>query len=153
MAVKQEMAGTMIGEIEFPIERGKIMEFARAICDPNPIYYDRAYARGQGFADVIAPVTFPVASSLYMPSDNYILEASLKLGMDPAKSVHGTFEVTYVRPVCAGETLRGEIVVGDIYEKEGQRGGKMTFVEMKQNYYDQANHLVVSVSNIFIERA
>ncbi len=104
MALKPEMAGTKFGEFEFPVERGKIKEFASAICDPNPIYRDRDYARVQGFADVLAPVTFPIAATLYMPSENYVLEASLRLGMDPGKSVHGTFEITYQRPILAGET-------------------------------------------------
>ncbi len=153
MAIKKEMAGNKLEVFEFPIERGKIKEFASAICDPNPIFRDRDYARAQGFDDVMAPVTFPMAASLQMPSDNYVLETSLKLGMDPGKSVHGTFEITYRRPILAGETLRGEIVVGDIYEKEGKRGGKMTFVEMKQNFYDEKESLVATISNIFIERS
>lgn len=153
MPVKTEMAGMKFGEFEFPVERGKIKEFASAICDPNPVYRDRAYARSQGFADVLAPVTFPIASSLHMPSENFVLESSLKLGMDPGKSVHGTFEITYQRPVCAGETLRGEMVVGEIYLKEGKRGGTMTFVEMKQNFYDEKDTLVVTISNVFIERS
>ncbi|MGD0274767.1 MAG: MaoC family dehydratase N-terminal domain-containing protein [Syntrophales bacterium] len=151
--VRKEMAGKKMDEFEFPVERGKIKEFASAICDPNPIYRDRAYAKSQGFDDVIAPVTFPVAASFHMPYDNYVLETSLKLGMDPGKSVHGTFEIIYQRPVCAGETLRGEVVIGDIYEKEGKRGGKMTFVDMKQNFYDENNKLVITISNVFIERA
>lgn len=153
MAVKKDMAGTKLGEFEFPVERGKIKEFAGAIGDPNPAYRDREYARALGFSDVLAPVTFPIASSFQMPSDNYVLETSLQLGMDPGKSVHGTFEIIYERPVCAGETLRGEIVVGDIYEKEGKRGGTMTFVEMKQNFYDEKGELVVTISNVFIERS
>lgn len=153
MAVKKEMAGMKMEEFEFPVERGKIKEFASAIGDPNPVYRDREYARRQGFPDVIAPVTFPVASSFQMPSDNYVLETSLKLGMDPGKSVHGTFEIIHKRPISAGETLRGESVIGNIYDKEGKRGGKMTFVEMKQNFYDEKNQLVVTISNVFIERA
>src|SRR5262245_41264218 len=43
----------------FPIEAGHIMLFARAIGDPNPIYYDPARA--------IAPPTFVQASAQFDP--------------------------------------------------------------------------------------
>ena len=29
----------------FPVEAGHVMMFARAIGDPNPVYYDEEYAR------------------------------------------------------------------------------------------------------------
>jgi len=151
--IKKEMAGKKLKEFEFPIERGKIKEFAGAICDPNPIYFDREYAGSQGFEDVLAPVTFPITSGFHLSSDNFVLDTALELGMDPGKSVHGTFEIIYQRPVCAGEILRGEIVVGDIYEKEGKRGGKMTMVEMSNNFYDKDNNLVITLKNVFIERS
>ena len=51
--VKTEMAGTKLAEMEFPVERGKVREFAGAICDPNPVYRDREYARSKGFKDVL----------------------------------------------------------------------------------------------------
>ena len=151
--IKREIIGTKIVGFELPIERGKIKEFASAICDSNPIYRDPSYAKNQGFNDVIMPVTFPVTASFQMPSDNFVLESSLKIGMDPGKSVHGTFEITYQRPICAGETLRGEIVIGDIYEKIGKRGGVMTFVDMRQDFYDENNNLVITISNVFIEKS
>lgn len=150
--VKKEMAGTKIEEFKFPIERGKIREFASAICDPNPVYRDTEYARSKGFDDVLAPVTFPVTAGFHTSLDNFVLDISNKLDMDLGKSVHGSFEIIYQRPVCAGETLRGEISIGDIYEKEGKRGGKMTFVEMKNNFYDKDDNPVVTISNTFIER-
>ena len=150
--VNKDMAGTKFLDFEFPVERGKIKEFANAICDPNPIYRDREYARRRGFDDVLMPVTFPVTFPLHMPSDNFVLETTQRLGMDVGKSVHGETEIIYQRPVCAGETLRGEIRVGNIYEKEGKRGGKMTFVEMEIEYFDENNKPVAIARNIFIER-
>ena len=150
--VKKELAGKKFGEFEFPIERGKIKEFASAICDNNPVYTDREYARKQGFDDIVMPVTFPVTVGFHHPSENYVVEMSQELGMDIAKSVHGESEFIFNRPVCAGETLRAEATIGDIYEKEGKRGGKMTFVNMKTNFYDKDDKLVITFSNIFIER-
>jgi len=150
--VKKELAGKKFGEFEFPVERGKIKEFASAILDTDPVYRDREYALQQGFKDILMPVTFPVTFGFHLPSENYVVEMAQEIGMDLGKSVHGEFEVIYERPVCAGETLRGEIGIGNIYEKEGKRGGKMTFVEMKTSFYDQGDNPVIVINNLFIER-
>jgi acyl dehydratase len=146
------MTGTKLAEFEFPVERGKIKEFVNAICDPNPVYRDREYARRKGFDDVLMPVTFPASFPHHLGSENFILEVSLKLGMDPAKSVHGETEMFFQRPICAGECLRAEMVVGEIYEKEGKRGGKMTFVEIEFKFYDAEDKPVIVMRNIHIER-
>ena len=150
--VKKEMEGTKLAEFEFPVERGKIKEFASAILDPNPIYRDREYARSKGFNDVLMPVTFPGSFPHHLDSDNFILELSLKIGVDPTKGVLGETEIIHHRPVCAGETLRGEIKIGRIYEKEGKRGGKMTFIELEIHYYDAENNPVVIMRNTTIEQ-
>ena len=39
----------------------KIRNFAEAIGDDNPIYWDRAAARAAGHADLVAPPTFGVS--------------------------------------------------------------------------------------------
>jgi len=150
--VNKEMAGTKFAEFEFPVERGKIKEFANAICDPSPVYRDREYARGKGFDDVLMPLTFPVSFMHHLDSENFVLEIALKLGMDPAKSVQGETEMLSQRPICAGENLRGEIHVGNIYEKEGKRGGTMTFVEIDIKFFDAENKPVVIIHNLHIER-
>ncbi|MBU2551901.1 MAG: MaoC family dehydratase N-terminal domain-containing protein [Proteobacteria bacterium] len=151
--VKKEMSGSVLVEFEFPVERGKIKEFAKAVCDPNPAYTDREHARGLGFPDVLMPVTYPIAFAHHMPSDNFVLEMTEKLGMNVATSVHGETEIIHYRPVCAGEVLKGEVVIGRIYEKEGKRGGTMTFVEMDARYYGEDGELAVLCRNVFIERA
>ncbi len=35
---------------------------------------------------------------------------------------------------------------------KGKKGEKMTFVEMKQNFYDEKGVLVATISNVFIEK-
>jgi hypothetical protein len=151
--VDMNMAGVKFGEFELPVERGKIKEFAGAILDPNPIYRDVAYARERGFESVIMPVTFPATFAFHLPSENLIVEMMQKLEMNLATSVHGEAEFIYERPIVAGETLIGVISIGDIYEKEGKRGGKMTFVEMTVTFSDESGKQVAVVKNVFIERS
>lgn len=148
----KEMIGKVLAVIEdFPVERGKIREFAGAILDDNPVYRDREYARSKGFKDVIIPPTFP-GSTYQFFVDADMWKECMKLGIELAKSVHGEVEIIHHRPVCAGETFHGELVVGNIYEKEGKRGGKMTFVDVEVNLYDEENKPAVLVRHKFIER-
>jgi acyl dehydratase len=147
--VDKNWAGKKLADFEFTVERVKVKEFADAICDPNPIYKDREYAKSKGIEDVLMPVTFPATCLQY---EGPLWDAMKKLEVDQNKGAHGEFEVIYERPVCAGETLRGEMVIGDIYSKAGKRGGAMTFIEMKFNFYDRNNKLVVATKNIMIEK-
>jgi acyl dehydratase len=151
--VNTELTGTKLHEFDFPIERGKIKEFARAILNLDPLYHDPEYARSQGYKDALIPVTFPMSFTHHLNAENFVLEMALALGLDPEKSVHGECEILFERPVCAGETFRGEVTVGKCYEKEGKRGGKMSFVDVEIKFYDQDNKQVFSVTNLHIERS
>jgi hypothetical protein len=150
--VKKEFQGKKLYDFEFPVEGGKIREFANAILDKSLIYSDYNYASSKGFSGVPMPPTFPVTNGFHIESDNYVMELTLKLGMNVATSVHGETEFIYERLVCAGETLRGEIHVGKIYEKKNDKGKVMTFVEMQNLFFDKNDKLVITVKNLFIER-
>ena len=150
--VDKSMIGTKLDEFEFPVERGKIKEFARAVLNPHPAYLDREAAREMGFDDVPAPVTYAGTFSHHVTSDDAVMDGMKKLGMDPALSVHGEVEFIHYRPVCAGETLHCELVIGNIYEKEGKRGGSMTFVEMDANFTDAQGNPAMKVRNVFIQK-
>ncbi|MGC8512284.1 MAG: FAS1-like dehydratase domain-containing protein [Acidimicrobiales bacterium] len=52
---------------EFPVEKGAILMFARAVGDTNPIYYDESYAQGTEVGSVIAPPTFVQSSAQFDP--------------------------------------------------------------------------------------
>jgi acyl dehydratase len=147
--VNKKIAGVKLTDFEFTVVGVKVKEFASAICDPNPVYTDREYAKSKGFEDVLIPVTFPMTC---LQTGNSVWDGMMHLEMDLNKSAHGEFEVIYERPVCAGETLRGEMVVGDIYDKRGKRGGAMTFIETKFNFYDKDNRVVVAIKNTMVER-
>src|SRR4029077_7699960 len=52
---------------KFPVEAGHIMLFARAVGDPNKIYYDDTYAKTTEVGSIIAPPTFVQASAQFDP--------------------------------------------------------------------------------------
>ena len=57
----------------------------------------------------------------------------------------------YERVPEAGDVLRGEAEVTDVYQREGSRGGLMTMAERTTTFYDEADEPVVRVTNTTIE--
>ena len=56
-------------EFALPIERGKVREFALAVGEDNPIFYDPEAARREGLPDVVAPPTFTVSQIWAVPRE------------------------------------------------------------------------------------
>ncbi len=61
------------------------------------------------------------------------------LGLDAAR------EFDYIEPVHPGDVLTASQNIVDVYEKEGQRGGKMTFTVRETVYTNQHGHKVMIV--------
>ena len=86
----------------YQVAREKIRQFATAIGDQNPAYHDPAAAAALGYADVVAPPTFPfvithrtMAQVMFDP----------ELGLDYSRVVHGEQRFRYVRPLVAGDEV------------------------------------------------
>ncbi|MBM2619139.1 MaoC family dehydratase N-terminal domain-containing protein [Actinoplanes sp. LDG1-06] len=84
------------------VGREKIREFARAIGATDAEYHDPEAARAIGYADVVAPPTFPVV--ITMTSSRQIIDDPA-LGLDYSRVVHGDQKFAYTRPVVAGDAL------------------------------------------------
>jgi acyl dehydratase len=97
----------------YEVSRVKIMEFAEAIGDPNPVYRDLAAARLAGYCDVIAPPTFGVVVAL-PASIAAAREAFAGTGSPIIVHVEQRFD--YTRPIQAGDVLHAESVVTSIRE-------------------------------------
>jgi acyl dehydratase len=87
----------------YEVSREKIREFADSIGDANPAYHDKAAAQALGYADVIAPPTFPII--ITMKAARQII-ADPDLGLDYSRVVHGEQRFSYSRPVQAGDVLQ-----------------------------------------------
>jgi hypothetical protein len=150
-------------ELTFPVEAGHIMMFARSVGDPNPIYYDAAYAATTEVGAVIAPPTFVQAHAQYDPTYRLrprIGEPWFGSGREPTgveappggggggTGLHAEQHYEYHRPLRAGEVLTVTMRPGETWEKEGRRGGKMTFSESVVEFRDQDGELVVTARGV-----
>ena len=114
MAVKDSAKGKTYPPHTYEVGKEKIGEYARAVGEDNPIYYDRDAAKEAGFRDVPAPPMFAV---VYQWGAVWPPALDPELGMDVAKLLHGGQEFTWGEPVCAGDVITTELTVGDIYAK------------------------------------
>jgi hypothetical protein len=126
---------------ELVVERGKVREFARATKSENREYLDDPAP--------VSPPTFLVSSVFWAPP-GAMRWGSLKLDMRRVLDGGREF-VFHGPPPRAGTKLTARTRVDDIYEKEGKRGGTMTFVVTAQEFRDEAGTLVAEMRSTAIE--
>lgn len=139
----------------FPIEAGHILQFARAIGDPNPIYHDPDYAAAQPAGSIIAPPTFTEASMHFDTLFAFRPEAGKPWfgsgagdGHKPEQSgagtdLHAGTHFTYHAPLRPGMVLSARTTAGPSWEKEG-KSGRLTFHETVNDFVDQQGQPVVT---------
>ncbi len=140
----------------FPVESGHVMMFARAIGDPNPVYYEETAADTEQ-GGVIAPPTFTMAAAQFDPE--YALRPRpgqpwMGSGREPTgvpraddgggTGLHAEQHFTFHRPIRPGDVLTAESRDGERWEKQGKRGGVLRFSEFIVDYRDQDGALVVT---------
>jgi hypothetical protein len=124
-----------------PVERGKIREFAKACQSDNTAYLSEGHPP--------VPPTFLTTVNFWMGSGTSPLA---RLDIDLRRLLHGGQEyVFHGPPPHAGTALTFQTRVDQIYEKEGKRGGTMTFVETVTEFRDPEGRLVAEARSTAIE--
>jgi acyl dehydratase len=140
--------GTEVDRVSFPVERGKVREFARATHDDSARWVDEDAARAEGHAAIPAPLTFVVVAGHHR-DQRAAMEA---LGVDIARIVVGEVAWTYHRPALVGDVLEGRRVVTSVRTREGRQGGAMTMIDLETVWRDAAGEPVVTQRETLIER-
>jgi acyl dehydratase len=126
------------------VGREKIREFARAIGATDAEYHDPEAARAIGYADVVAPPTFPVVVTM---STSHQIVTDPELGMDYTRVVHGDQRFKYTRPVVAGD----ELVCVNSVEDITQRGGH-DFITTRAEVTTEAGEPVLTAWMKLVQR-
>ena len=93
------------------VGREKVREFARAVGSADPLSLDPEAAVAAGYADVVAPPTFPVVVQDLTLAQ---LLADETAGVDFARVVHGEQRFAFSRPIVAGDLLTATMTVTDV---------------------------------------
>jgi N-terminal half of MaoC dehydratase len=125
------------------VERGKIREYARAIHSEHPAYFDDARP--------LAPAHFLTTTFLWEGQEGTPWP---RVEMSRARGMHAEQEyVFHGPPPRAGDRLTCRSRIEDIYEKQGTRGGGLTFVIMTTEFRDDSGALVAEARMTAVETA
>ena len=131
--VDRAFIGRETPEMPIEVEKGRIRQFAAAIAESNPIYFDDSAARAAGYPAILAPPTFGFTLSILHPQS---FDFKI-MGLELARILHAEQRFTYLAPIHAGDVIRVRARITDTYEK---KGGSLDFVCMStfgRNQHDR----------------
>ena len=140
--IDRSVIGQWGPEARMVVELGKVREFAKAVKDPNPAFRDGERP--------LAPPTF-LMSMAHWIGDLGATRQGIKL--DYRRLLHGEQEFEYVAPIRVGDVLTFRSRTKDVFEKQGKRGGTMTFVVGETEFRNQDGAVVAYLRNVAIETA
>lgn len=104
--------------MDYEVCRAKILEYAAATGDHNPLHVDADAATRRGLRDIIAPPTFaavfattPIRRAMADPA------WTARAGIDPARVLHGEQSFRFSRSIVPGDRLIIQAIVDDVYTK------------------------------------
>jgi hydroxyacyl-ACP dehydratase HTD2-like protein with hotdog domain len=123
--------GLVIDEVDFPVEEGKLREFALAVGHGGP----RS-----------VPLTFTTVAGHWRDQQAMVD----LLGLELPRIVVGGSEWEYHAPIAVGDRLRGRRVVKAVAQKQGSRGS-MTIVTLETDFHRGDGQLAVVQRDSVIE--
>jgi len=156
-------AGTFL----FPVERGHILMFARALGDDNPIYADEDHGSTRQRGGLVAPPTFVASAAQFDPDWPYRPRPGVEWngsgrgpGFAPASSgggtsLHAEQHYEFHVPLRPGDVLTVSREAGKTWEKHSARGGTLRFSEEITRFVNQCGELAVTARRVRVitERA
>lgn len=116
-----EFIGRQLEGFDRQVTRDAVGEFASAIGESNPMYFDVAAARELGMKDIPAPPTFLITLEIdHRDSLRFIRE----LGLDTTMVLHGEQTFHFRSHVCAGDSIQVERRITDA----GVKGRSMAYL-------------------------
>ena len=146
MPVDKSYIGRTGAPVTMHVERGKIREFAHAIKDDDPMYFDEAHA-GREAGGIMPPVTF-LQTVQHWDNDG---SGRARVPFDLKRVLHGEQEYEFLLPIHAGDVLTAVSRIVDVDEKPGKRGGSMTFAVTETEYRNAQGALVARARAVGIE--
>ncbi|WP_051092303.1 FAS1-like dehydratase domain-containing protein [Aromatoleum toluclasticum] len=125
MTIDRKHLGYALSPFAVTVSPERLARFADAIGERNPVY------RGE-----IAPPTFLKVLEGEDNSSRRILET---LGVELSRVLHAEQQFDYLDPVRAGDELKVEPRVSDLYDK---KGGEMDFFVMETSFTGASGRLV-----------
>ncbi len=143
--IEKKHIGKILPTFQVTAEAGQLRFFAKAIGETNPIYTDEATARDAGHPGLPLPPTFLFSLEFQIPSNAWRDE----LGIVTSRILHGEESFTYHRMAYAGDTLKFETRIADIYDR---KGGALEFVVRESRVTNQRGEHVADLRSVLVQR-
>ena len=138
--------GHVLPRYTVDVEKGRLRFFAKATGQTDPVYIDEDAARAAGHPGLPVPPTFLFCLEMEAPNPAAIREL---LGIDYRRLLHGEQGFTFHAMAYAGDTLRFEQRIDDIYDK---KGGALEFAVRKTRVTNQRGELVAELRCVTVMR-
>ena len=139
-------AGTTGKAFIMPIERGKIIEYAAATRSRNPAYWTEERPP--------VPPTFLTTQMFWQEWAGADANPWPAVELNQKRGMHAEQEyIFHGPPPQAGTTLTAQSRIADVYQKEGRRGGTLTFAVMITEFRDESGRLVAEARLTGVETA
>ena len=129
-----------------PVEASRLRFFAKATGQADPVYSDESAARDAGHPALPVPPTFLFCLEMESPDPAAVRNL---LGLDYRRLLHGEQSFTYHAAAHAGDTLRFEQRIEDIYDK---KGGALEFVVRLTRVTNQRGEHVADLKGVTVMR-
>jgi len=145
VAINQEFIGRTFPPTEiYSVGREKIREFASALGDSAPCYFDVEAARSLGYPDLIAPPTFAIVVT--MQAGGQVIHDP-ELALDYTRVVHGEQRFVQHRPIFAGDEITSTVSVDSIRSAAGN-----DMITVKTEVHATDGELVSTVYSLLVSR-
>ncbi|AZC14740.1 MULTISPECIES: MaoC family dehydratase N-terminal domain-containing protein [unclassified Microbacterium] len=143
MPVNPELVGRVFPPTPpYLVGREKVREFARAVFADDPQHLDPEAARALGYADVVAPPTFPIVLQDVTLQQ---LLAEPDSGIELSRVLHAEQRFRYSRPIVAGDELTAQLSVTGIRTLGGN-----AMVTSEAEMVDAAGAHVVTATSVLL---
>lgn len=132
VAIDTSAIGKSYPAVSYLVGREKVREFAYAVGETNPVYFDVEAARAAGYDDVVAPPMFAV---VYSGRAVWPGVHDPEVGLDFSMLVHGSQEFEWGPVVIAGDEISTAATIKDISERGGM--GFYVFESVARNERDE----------------
>lgn len=144
--IDRKYIGHVEPAFEVLVEKGRLRFFAKATGQTDPVYTDDAVALAAGHPALPVPPTFLFCLEMEAPDPAAIRNL---LGMDYRRLLHGEQGFVYERMAYAGDTLRFEQSIEDIYDK---KNGALEFVVRQTRVTNQRGESVAQLRTVSVLR-
>ena len=133
--IAPEFVGERLDPVVLSVPRERVIAFSRAIGEDGAVHVDIDAARAAGHPDLVLPPTMLFGLELEARGEKLLVD----MGLDPLRVLHAEQSFDYHRSVHAGEELRFETVVADVYRR---MGGRLEFIVQETAVHRGDEHVV-----------